>query len=1029
MGNTQSSESPRRATQKLSKPRTNQRVSTIDAIDTTQYSNVYHVGRPLSAAPSGAPSRVPSRTYTGLSEAPSERIMSPVDGSKERERRLSGIVRSNTYKQDYTPRHSMVANSVHSMEQRSVSRTNSMVHGPGARSLTGDHTASLPARSRCSSFHYELPIPEPRSPILPDMAIPQVPPLPTRLQCGDSVEGADASPRSPIMQQIASAAITRNNSEASLYPPLRRRSIIQTPGVATRSPTPLNSRASFRRSLPPSPSVSRQSSVDTKARRHTLVPPQPKPFDPESRERVVTPCEEEYKQLGGMKFGSLRIVNGSPSPAQTSHRAQKQAESGSYFVKTTTDDEAGYTAKPKLVQPKPTSPVSSPMVASFDQVAWGDQDSRTAVKPSGNELAGPSVNNTRHSPLLASSPSSSSSPRLEVASKRTEYEDGLFEIEASPETEPEAMKSEVLNVKDVPLARPSATPMKHGDARKVTSTVTRSDSGFASTSSSNGSGKPLSKTDSGYGSSLSLRSLRRTQSRARSPKKKTSESGSKSQSPEDTERGSALPTDSPVEPALSSAGDEQSHSLSRGFSLLSPTKSIHFPSNALGLGILKPSKSREGPTFKRHSSHRSPTRAGAQDPSELLTSEVSTPEESRKQPRLQRFWHSSRRKSLPAKYDARGAHDPMPADSAHLGGQEFGDALLYPASATLRLEPSKATLKTIMSVSSVELLPAQDDVPTTPLPKMDTPPPRPKTSQTVHVQSKVASTATVTVAGTTSSRPSYRHARRSSASSNGTVTASQPQTPQQTPQLKSRSSAPSFLQVDPSLPGYALQAHVSRKGSKTPPPLSMRRHTSRSASKLRQEGQQVHQTRSSIPPSVSAGWQHAGIDRFRTHSPINETDPSTFRSYTYRVPESVHVGSVEASNYHQPQSTRQYHSGYRRGSTGQHMMGNPGLSASQTLVYDGQTVYEASHIRQSWGYSPSQSPSPESMRRPATSGQHYAVSSQPYQAGHALSSSSTSTRSRRGSLDPRWQSQAQAPPYRILHSYDSPAYRNTPIWS
>jgi hypothetical protein len=65
---------------------------------------------------------------------------SPVHRSQERERRLSGIVRSNTSINEYESRRSMVAASVYSLENPNRTRANSMVQTAGARSFTGDRT-------------------------------------------------------------------------------------------------------------------------------------------------------------------------------------------------------------------------------------------------------------------------------------------------------------------------------------------------------------------------------------------------------------------------------------------------------------------------------------------------------------------------------------------------------------------------------------------------------------------------------------------------------------------------------------------------------------------------------------------------------------------------------------------------------------------------------------------------------------------------------------------------------------------------
>lgn len=120
--------------------------------------------------------------------------------------------------------------------------------------------------------------------------------------------------------------LSRVNSEVSLYPPVRRRSIIQTPGLATRWPgdgatsvsANVSRHSSMRHSHPPTPVTAaarvRLDSLDSGSARIMSMPPPPRLIYPEVAPRVETPSDGEYKQLGTMKFGSLRITNGAASP-------------------------------------------------------------------------------------------------------------------------------------------------------------------------------------------------------------------------------------------------------------------------------------------------------------------------------------------------------------------------------------------------------------------------------------------------------------------------------------------------------------------------------------------------------------------------------------------------------------------------------------------------------------------------------------------------------------------------------------------
>lgn len=119
---------------------------------------------------------------------------------------------------------------------------------------------------------------------------------------------------------------------------IRRKSLL-TPGIATRTPDVI-----YRR--PPSPTsqesgnmynnpieVSRSSQwplCDT----HCFSPGSPVPVP--SFARASTPNEREYSHLGGLKLGSLRIVNGSPSPSP-SDRTRSYRRDRSTFER---DDES-----------------------------------------------------------------------------------------------------------------------------------------------------------------------------------------------------------------------------------------------------------------------------------------------------------------------------------------------------------------------------------------------------------------------------------------------------------------------------------------------------------------------------------------------------------------------------------------------------------------------------------------------------------------------------------------------------------------
>ncbi|KAK8074664.1 hypothetical protein PG997_009327 [Apiospora hydei] len=115
----------------------------------------------------------------------------------------------------------------------------------------------------------------------------------------------------------STAAMPRASSDMSLYTPMRRRSLL-TPGLATRaSPTPPVPRKSRNRySMPSTPS--RRDSFDGLEIGMFAMRPS-SATQPESIPRAATPSDDEYAQTGAFKLGTLRITNGSPVTSPSSH--------------------------------------------------------------------------------------------------------------------------------------------------------------------------------------------------------------------------------------------------------------------------------------------------------------------------------------------------------------------------------------------------------------------------------------------------------------------------------------------------------------------------------------------------------------------------------------------------------------------------------------------------------------------------------------------------------------------------------------
>ncbi len=186
-----------------------------------------------------------------------------------------------------------------------------------------------------------------------------------------------SNPVKPIV-----TTISRANSDMSLYTPVRRRSVIQTPGIATRSNSarPSSRARNYRHSVPPTPSLSRQHSFESHRSGVSSMPPLPLSLGIgflDSAPRAVTPREDEYQSIGAFKLGTLRITNGTASPVTSEvenlgrQKAEEErtttTESVSYFPHEIQDTSLDVVDDYPLPIPEPPSkpapeiPVSQPL--------------------------------------------------------------------------------------------------------------------------------------------------------------------------------------------------------------------------------------------------------------------------------------------------------------------------------------------------------------------------------------------------------------------------------------------------------------------------------------------------------------------------------------------------------------------------------------------------------------------------------------------------------------------------------------------
>ncbi|KAI1278872.1 hypothetical protein F5Y07DRAFT_56840 [Xylaria sp. FL0933] len=291
--------------------------------------------------------------------------------------------------------------------------------------------------------------------------------------------------------------LPRTNSDASLYAPIRRRSLM-TPGLATRPAradliAPPSIPAGLTSSPPPSSSDPLQPmgvallSVPHSSSDASLIP------------RAHTPCEADYQQTGAFKHGTLRITNGSPArtPARESidgdlcDNLSSAIGQSSYFdagsqirdVRNDDSNNSQYPAPPFLT----TAPLTS---ESSLVVTTGKHEPTTSFLPELKLTLSP----------LSIDELQTDVPELQTTSKHTATEDQLFEDE-SPDS-----GIEILNLRLDNDAKHSPSPPNESLKEGRPKDINRSDSGVVASPVSGAPHKTLSKADSGYSSSVSVHS-------------------------------------------------------------------------------------------------------------------------------------------------------------------------------------------------------------------------------------------------------------------------------------------------------------------------------------------------------------------------------------------------------------------------------------------------------------------------------------------------------------------------------------------
>ncbi|KAI6261705.1 hypothetical protein MCOR23_002987 [Pyricularia oryzae] len=321
-------------------------------------------------------------------------------------------------------------------------------------------------------------------------------------------------------QPAENASLPRVNSDLSMYTPVRRRSVIQTPGVATRHNSSRPPSVNHRFSHPPTPSnLSRQPSLEFEGRVKSMppppmpmpeVPPMPRLRDPDEPLGLVTPCEGDYQTIGAFKLGTLRITNGCASPVPSPEPDEKHMINPPAPSSPQLPNNSSYFTQ-KLSAAEAFGDPEADAVGGMDGIIPGSRSTQVAKMTARSSID--FIESTAELPetvaenqlfdsnalVLGSSPAS---PWLQTTSRTNAVEDNLFE----DDVQPEYSMVEKLDLRLDPSAKRDLKSDNPTQARGIS----RSDSGFVSSPNSDypAPQKALSKTDSGYSSNISLRSLR-----------------------------------------------------------------------------------------------------------------------------------------------------------------------------------------------------------------------------------------------------------------------------------------------------------------------------------------------------------------------------------------------------------------------------------------------------------------------------------------------------------------------------------------
>lgn len=504
--------------------------------------------------------------------------------------------------------------------------------------------------------------------------------------------------------------------------------------------------------------MSRQPSFDTNENHFLSLAPLPTPLRVNGDlSRLHTPKDTDYATTGAFKFGSLRITNGSPvSTPNTAafsgigvEKSKSNVTPADYFA-SKSSRETGVTSGKDQAPAQPSAqPAAAPNSATKPTVSVEpvyDAADKSSALPTLSitvpdlGVGGQYTSELRLSPVVVPE-MAPASPVLKIQSRQAAVDDDLFE----DDSQAELSAIEVLDVR-IDLNAKGLPPQPVESTPTVSQGVKRSDSGFVSNSKSDSSQSrnSLAKADSGYSSNVSLRSVQK----GRKSAKKDSEAARNSTESErelskTRNRASQKALEIQLANPLVGGGDDCTITTPQSDKAPTPPPKDDFPMKQLF-------RSDTGRESERTTSataatiHRKPVR---QQPPSINTSQIedrngvkspesvpATPASSRSEEsssslsignstqrpgRLQRLL--SLRSSPFSKhpytvYETHAVDSKVPSIPKDVEEKLREHTGLFPMTTkrlALRSQLSKETLKTILSVGSLELT-KEDDLPPTP---------------------------------------------------------------------------------------------------------------------------------------------------------------------------------------------------------------------------------------------------------------------------------------------------------------------------